>query len=132
MVPRPCRSFLAESALLDWSDTTKKAVGVARTCRAGQRDGINIDMNNKLASLGTDTFKNSNRDLDELLKSVGAFSHVRETGGSCFTHCIPPTEIVKLLGENPDKFKMHLAPNKEACRDFWRGLFSSEQGMQYA
>ena len=132
VVFRPCRSYLAESALLDWSDANSTAVGVAKTCRAGQRDGINIAMNNKFASLGTDSFKNCNRDLDDLLKGVGAYDHVVETNGSCFTHCIPPTEIVKLLGKRPEKFKMHLAPSKDACREFWRGLFSSEQGMQYA
>ena len=109
--------------MLDWSDSTKTAVGVVRTCRAGQRDGISIPMNTKIASLGTEDLRNCNRDLDTFLEGSGAYSHVVETGGTHFTHCVPPTEIVKLLSNNPAKFKMHLAPHKEAYREFWRSLF---------
>ena len=132
MVPRTVKSYLAEAALLDWSDTNISAVGVVRTCRAGRRDGIDIPMNSKLADLGTENLRNCNRDLDDLLTASGAYSHVAETKGNCFTHCLPPTEIVKLLAKTPSKFKEHLAPNAEACRHFWRSMFSSEQGMEYA
>ena len=132
VVLRPVRSYLAESALLDWSDTNKTAVGVVRTCRAGRRDGINIPMNSKLADLGTENLKNCNKELDTLLTASGAFSHTRETFGDHFTHCLLPTEVVKLLAKSPGKFKEHLAPNAEVCREFWRSMFSSEQGMEYA
>ena len=131
-VPRACRSHLAESALLEWSDSTKTAVGVIRICRAGQRDGINIPMNSKIAGLGTADFKNCNRDLDTLLQGSGAFSHVVETGGNCFTHCLPPPEVVRLLSKHPTKFQMHLAPNREACRNGWRSFVSSEEGIAYS
>lgn len=130
--PRTCRSYLAERQLQFWGDGDISAVALAKTCRAAQRDGLNIEVLNKLAKIGTETFENCKRDLDTTLQNAGARSHTTPTGGDMFSHCILPSEIVKLLTKSESKFAQHLCPNENACAEFWRGFLSSSSGQEYA
>ena len=131
-VPSTGRSFLGERALQDWADGNSSAVGLAQTCRAGRRDGINIEMLDKLANVGTLQFTNCKRDLDGVLERAGALDHLTPTGGDVFDYCILPSETVKLISQYPDKFRMHLCPNENACIEFWTNFLSSKSGQEYA
>ena len=131
-VPRRARSFLAEQTLLDYADGLKSSVGVARTCAAGRRDGLSLVMLDKLADIGNTDMAHCSERLHTLLQNSGCYSHVTQTGGEDYSHCILPSEVIKLIARKPDKFKMHIAPSREACKDFWRGFMSSPEGLEYA
>ena len=129
MVHKRNRSFLAEIALLDYADGLKSSLGVARTCLAARRDGLNLTMLDKLADIGTTDMIRCSTRLHKLLQESGCYDHVKATGGSVYTHCILPSEVIKLIARRPDKFRMHLAAHREACRTFWRGFLSSKEGL---
>ena len=122
---------MGETVLLQWGDGDINAVALAKVARAAKRDGINIAMIDKLSQVGTETMGNCARDLTDLLKETGALSHVSRTGGEIFTHCILPSEILKLVGRSREKFKRHIAPNRNVLRQCWREFLSSAAGLEY-
>ena len=131
MVHRITKSYLAESALLDYADGLKSSIGVARTCVAGRRDGITIPMLEKLASIGDRNMVHCSDRLHKILSDSGAYDHVTDTDADGYTYCILSTEVVKLVARNPRAFGMHFAPNKEVCRRFWREFLSTDEGQDY-
>ena len=98
---------------------------------SGRRDGIKLPMLDKLASIGEVDLVHCSDRLHKVLKDSGAYDHVIATGGDGYTQCILPCEIFKLVSRNPRAFQQHLAPNKEACRRFWRELLSPDGGQDY-
>ena len=125
------RSYSAEAVLLEWGQGGFSAIVLARMCRQAQRDGIQSNMLNRLASCGSEgTYENAFRDLKSLLRGAGIPSKLTSLSGPYYKKCIRPTTVVKLLATRPELFRLRLAPSSHACRDFWRGLFSSEHGMQ--
>ena len=104
---------------------------MSRLCRQGKRDGVQSNMLVRLASCGSeDTGKNSFRDLSNLLRGAEIPSKLTPLTGPDYTRCIRPTTVVKLLATRPELFKLRLAPSSQACVDFWRGLFSTPEGME--
>ena len=93
-VVRCCRSFLAENALLEWADGGLSARAMIQMVRSGQRDGLQIQMVENIASLGSDSLHNSQRDLGKLLEQVGVLDHITQNGGDVFQWRIPPNEII--------------------------------------
>ena len=133
MVPREIHSHLAYTALLGWADGTFSCVQMVNLCRSGTRDGLSIPMLEKLANLG-------NAELDnnvvrpfkaEVLRKGGVYSRITPLSGPYFKHCILPSTYFKFIAQYPHQFKTRLAPSSEACTDFWRGLFSSPEGMEF-
>ena len=126
------RSYLAENVLLEWGQGGASAIVMARLCRQGQRDGIQSNMLQRLAACGSEgTYANVNRDFKGLLRASGIQSNLTSLSGLEYNRCIRPTTIVKLLATRPELFKLRLAPSSQACVDFWRGLFSTDDGMEF-
>ena len=89
-------------------------------------------MLNKLGDIGQQDMTNCSVRLHKLLQDSGCYNHVTPTGGEDYTHCILPTDVIKLLARRKEKFKMHIGGGREACKDFWRGFLSSPEGLEYA
>ena len=132
MVQRDVHSHLAFNALLNWGDGLTSCLNAVRQCRAGQRDGLDIPMNNKIANLGGPDFENVQKQFKaEVLEKGGAYSRITPVEGSHFKDVILPSTTFRLLGENPRKFRQHMAPSSAACTQFWRNLFSTQEGLEF-
>ena len=129
-VHRDIHSHLAYTALLGWADGNLSCVGMVRLCRSGARDGLRIPMLDTLANLANDEMTNVVRKLKtDVLKRAGVYARITPLTGPHFKHCVLPSTTFKFLASYPQQFKLRMAANAEACTNFWRGLFSSEEGM---
>ena len=135
-VPRTCRSYLGEQILKEYGNGELLPQPMSRLARAAKRDGLDIQMIETLANLGTenchypDVLLNCARDTGKLLDDCGVADHVTPTDGPHFKWCVPPTEVVRLVSQDDASFKKHLCPSKEACTQFWRDFLSTEEGLE--
>ena len=85
----------------------------------------------RLAAVGNrEGDHNSHTNLVRLLYEELGFQnyiHQMPGDGKC-SHTIRPTDMMRLLSLNPENLKKHFRLNRDAIREFWRALLSSEQG----
>ena len=133
MVPRGIHSHLGYTSLLGWADGTLSCVAMAHLCKPGQRDGLQIPMLDKLANLANSEVDNNivSNFKREILTKGGVYTRITQVDGPYFKHCILPSTIFKFIAQFPQQFKLRLGGVAEACTTFWRGLFSSVDGMKF-
>lgn len=100
-------------------------------CRDGRRDGIRHPMLDRIADCGSDNYNNCYKEFKDLLRRAGVIDQITDLTGPCFSHCVLPSTVIKLIARNPAEFRLRLAPSKEKIHEFWQHFFSTDDGQHY-
>ena len=132
MVNRAVHSHLSQAVLLEWSDGSISSVGLVRISRAARRDGNEIPMLLKLANLGSENYSNVlTRFKSHILEKGGISDMISPIEGNQCSHGVLPSTIIKMMRSNPQRMRLRLGLDKTKLREFWTGLFSTKEGMEF-
>ena len=144
-VPRTCRSYLGEQILKEYGNGELLPQPMSRLARAAKRDGLDIQMIETLANLGTDNchypdvLLNCARDTGKLLDDCGVADHVTPTDGPHFKWCVPLPPLLAIKawlsmvalggGQVHRALQLGLSLADEACAHVGRSVaFSRRAG----
>jgi len=127
--------------LKSWAKGESSAVGIWRLCHnIVTGDGTNAGLGmSRLAALATESSgseQNCSRKLKTLLAETGLTKIIEKVPHRpdefTVTHTLRPTKLIRLIHRhNRDKFGRIFSADPVFLKEFWRSLFSSEDGKEF-